>query len=119
MGESMTKNSLKDAPYDSNGNLLGYASPYGGDVHWEPNEPTIRTLTYHGFTRGMSSAKIHWRDEEGHNFPMFLAELDDLLSNWQVAGLQSVDHGTDALTITAQWVVRKRGQNYGIALHWS
>lgn len=113
----MTKNSLAQAPYDKNGNLLGYVG-YNGAADWWPNEPFIRTLTYNGFSRGMSSAKIHWLDEQGHGYPMFLADLDDVLSNWQVAGLQSVDHGTDALAISAQWIVRKRGQNYGIALHW-
>ena len=102
------KNSLLTAPYDDRGNLRDYV---WGSSEWRPNDPFHATLTYVGYTRGRSAAGFVWADDEGHNYPMFMKQMDELLTEGRI-GIDLL-HGTSIVTGT--WQVVKRGSNYGIA----
>jgi hypothetical protein len=113
------------APYDRGGNLQHFPhdqsdwddtcgrQPDGSwkvppqiPPDWRPNTPFLATLTLRGMIRGRSAAYLQWADSGGRVYPMFLVDLVDLLKS------RAVECGT----VTAWWVVAKRGQNYGIQL---
>lgn len=113
----MTSLTKWQVPYDQNGNLLKWASPqpyraYG--VDWRDNVPFHDKLIYQGFTRGQSAASLIWADDDGHTYPMFLSELDSLLTDF--ADFVESDRDTAVATVTGDWRVFKRGQNFGIGL---
>ncbi|MGI5281694.1 hypothetical protein ACQEVF_59135 [Nonomuraea polychroma] len=106
---------VTEAPYDPNGNLQHYpANTYQYDPEtktsanvpctWRPNEPFTATLKLTGMERGRSAAYFYLADADGHEFPLFMKDLHDML----VA--TDVTHGI----VTGRWHVVKRGQNYGL-----
>jgi len=70
---------------------------------WKPNEEVELTLHYKDYGRGRSSVTFYWVDDNGHKYPMFLKDVDELLRQ---------DMGTSS--VHAIWTYVKRGQNYGI-----
>ena len=104
------KNGLKEAPYDSRGNLLHYADdrPWAGrreDCDWRPNEPMELRLTIDGVTSGRSAKYVTWIAANGTRYPMFVSDIVEMFR--------------DGITVTAGQVqgifrVRKRGQNFGL-----
>ncbi len=72
-------------------------------VIWKPNEEVELTLRYKGYGRGRSAVTFYWVDENGHNYPMFIKDVDELLRQ---------DMGTSSVHAIFTYV--KRGANYGI-----
>ena len=70
---------------------------------WKPNEEVELTLHYKNYSRGQSSVTFYWADDDGHTYPMFIKDVDELLR--QDIGLSSIH---------AIWTYVKRGANYGI-----
>lgn len=113
------------APFDRNGNLQHYPSeqfvlPEGAtwtekgyqppgryvDPEWRDIEPFHATMTLEpGVTSGRSAKYVHWRDQDGHQYPMFVSELVDLV----VSGAAK-----EGGVAEGDWIVCKRGANYGI-----
>ncbi|MEV1168574.1 hypothetical protein [Nonomuraea sp. NPDC049784] len=104
---------VTEAPYDEQGNLIHYPKTrytYANGVRteipydWRLNEPFTATLKVTGFERGRSAARFFWADQDGHEFPMFLKDLDQMLMT------ADFTRGT----VTGRWDVAKRGENYGL-----
>ena len=70
---------------------------------WKPNKEVELTLHYKGFGRGRSAVTFYWVDDDGHKYPMFIKDVDELLRQ---------DIG--ASSIHAIFTYVKRGANYGI-----
>lgn len=70
---------------------------------WKPNEEIELTLHYQDYGRGRSSVTFYWKDEDGHKYPMFIKDIDELLKQ---------DMGTSSVHAIFTYV--KRGANYGI-----
>lgn len=107
---------VKDAPYDSDGNLMhfpcflytwldGIRVEIGPE--WRPNRPFVTQLRLVDYERGRSAAFFTWEDTDGHTYPMFLTDVMTVL----VGG--NLDKGW---TEERVWEVKKRGMNYGIGL---
>ena len=72
---------------------------------WKPNEEVELTLHYKSYGRGRSSVTFYWLDDNGHKYPMFLTDLDELLKlKVDVSNLHGI------------FTYVKRGRNYGIKL---
>lgn len=106
---------LKEAPYDQRGNLMHYPEhghrrePETGTYvpvppEWRPISTFTATLTLTGRRRGRSAAYFMWSDQDGHDWPMFMADLDDLISS------ATIVKGV----VTGIWTVGKRGANFGV-----
>lgn len=122
-------NSLTHAPYDHNGNLMewaGYSVAVGEEFtsgysyddgkrtelkgQWRDNTVFFATLFYKTWERGRSAVRIIWEDSEGHTFPMFMKDMDTLLST------EGIGKSLSGRGVTAgRWIVVKRGANYGIS----
>ena len=78
---------------------------YGGNKNevWKPNKEVELTLHYQGYGRGRSAVTFYWVDDDGHKYPMFIKDVDELLRQ---------DIGTS--NIHAIFTYVKRGANYGI-----
>ena len=78
---------------------------YGGNKNevWKPNKEVELTLHYKGYGRGRSAVTFYWVDDDGHKYPMFIKDVDELLRQ---------DIG--ASSIHAIFTYVKRGNNYGI-----
>lgn len=70
---------------------------------WKPNEEIELTLHYNGYGRGRSAVNFYWKDDDGHQYPMFIKDVDELLRQ---------DMGTSSVHGIFTYV--KRGANYGI-----
>ena len=70
---------------------------------WKPNKEVELTLHYKGYGRGRSAVTFYWVDDDGHKYPMFIKDVDELLRQ---------DIG--ASSIHAIFTYVKRGNNYGI-----
>lgn len=70
---------------------------------WKPNEEVELTLHYKGYGRGRSAVTFYWVDDDGHRYPMFIKDVDELLRQ---------DIGTSSIHAIFTYV--KRGANYGI-----
>ena len=70
---------------------------------WKPNMEVELTLHYQGYGRGRSAVTFYWVDDDGHKYPMFIKDVDELLRQ---------DIG--ASSIHAIFTYVKRGDNYGI-----
>ena len=70
---------------------------------WKPNKEVELTLHYQGYGRGRSAVTFYWVDDDGHRYPMFIKDVDELLRQ---------DIGTSS--IHARFTYVKRGANYGI-----
>ena len=75
----------------------------GSNEVWKPNKEVELTLHYEGFGRGRSAVTFYWVDDDGHKYPMFIKDVDELLRQ---------DIG--ASSIHAIFTYVKRGANYGI-----
>ena len=75
----------------------------GSNEVWKPNEEVELTLHYKGFSRGRSAVTFYWADDDGHKYPMFIKDVDELLRQ---------DIGTSSIHAIFTYV--KRGANYGI-----
>lgn len=80
-----------------------------GTIHdeWRDNVPFEATLTIEKMTSGYSAKYTIWRDEQGNSYPMFVADIVELVKE------APIQNGT----VTGKWIVRKRGQNYGIRFY--
>lgn len=77
------------------------------EVIWKPNFEFTDTLKYSHYSRGRSSAKIHFTSQSNNkSFEMFLTDFDELM------GLK----GFNGNTVTDTFTFCKRGANYGIKL---
>ena len=75
----------------------------GSNEVWKPNKEVELTLHYKGYGRGRSAVTFYWVDDDGHKYPMFIKDVDELLRQ---------DIG--ASSIHAIFTYVKRGDNYGI-----
>ena len=75
----------------------------GSNEVWKPNEEVELTLHYKGYGRGRSAVTFYWADDDGHKYPMFIKDVDELLRQ---------DIGTSSIHAIFTYV--KRGANYGI-----
>lgn len=96
------KASLLEAPYDKNG-LQHWATT---DARWVPNDPFCATLHLEGHKRARTAAYFLWRDENDRAYPMFMTDMFNLVNDAVVV----------TGTVTGQWIVCRRGRNYGIRL---
>jgi hypothetical protein len=96
-------------PFNLQGSLLHHAvERYSGSlVEWRENVPFEATVRMNHHRRGRSATYFVWTDDKGHEYPMFMTDLLDLVAN------SVIDKGV----VTARWVVSKYGQNYGIKLY--
>lgn len=85
-----------------NGEHIETSGWYGTEV-WKPNKEVELTLHYDHCGRGRSSVTFYWKDDDGHSYPMFLKDLDDMLT-------QDVCRST----IHGIFTYVKRGANYGV-----
>ncbi|GAA1621014.1 hypothetical protein [Catellatospora bangladeshensis] len=108
-------NRLDRYPVDEHGNLEHYPSSVhtwqgrvvdNGQLWSAGNEPFAAELTFVDGRRGRSAAVFEWRDAAGRVYPMFMTDLLDVLHH------KVVERGV----VRGVWQVRKRGQNYGLAL---
>ncbi len=107
-------------PFDKNGNMKEYSfinlddkerervyqgekiiDGYGNE--WRPNIEIELTLHYKRYGRGRSAVTFYWADEEGHSYPMFVTDMDEILR-------LNIGCGE----IHAVFTYIKRGANYGI-----
>lgn len=96
-------------PVDQTGNMMDYA-PTSYDYKppsftWEEFLPQEMELSLEKFERGRSSVTYWWRAQNGHRYPMFLTDLEDLILN------SVIQKGRVKGTFKAV----KRGRSYGIA----
>ena len=75
----------------------------GSNEVWKPNKEVELTLHYQGYGRGRSAVTFYWADDDGHKYPMFIKDVDELLRQ---------DIGTSSIHAIFTYV--KRGANYGI-----
>ena len=75
----------------------------GSNEVWKPNKEVELTLHYQGYGRGRSAVTFYWVDDDGHKYPMFIKDVDELLRQ---------DIGTSSIHAIFTYV--KRGNNYGI-----
>ena len=75
----------------------------GSNEVWKPNKEVELTLHYKGYGRGRSAVTFYWADDDGHGYPMFIKDVDELLRQ---------DIGTSSIHAIFTYV--KRGANYGI-----
>ena len=75
----------------------------GPNEVWKPNKEVELTLHYKGYGRGRSAVTFYWVDDDGHRYPMFIKDVDELLRQ---------DIGTSSIHAIFTYV--KRGANYGI-----
>ena len=75
----------------------------GSNEVWKPNKEVELTLHYKGYGRGRSAVTFYWIDDDGHRYPMFIKDVDELLRQ---------DIGTSSIHAIFTYV--KRGANYGI-----
>lgn len=85
------------------GEHIAAKTVWGKEEVWRPNEEVELTLHYKGYGRGRSAVTFYWVDQNGHEYPMFIKDVDELLK---------LDMGTSSIHAVFTYV--KRGQNYGI-----
>lgn len=100
-------NDLEDSERERvyNGEEVITTARYGGGKVevWKPNEEVELTLHYKGYGRGRSSVTFYWADDNCHEYPMFIKDVDELLKE---------NMGTSSVHAIFTYV--KRGANYGI-----
>jgi len=79
---------------------------------WRENKPFARTLQYQGWTRGRSSVNVIWQDDDGKTYPMFMKDFDAILAG----GYINMPAIIGPSVVYGDWIVVKRGANYGIQL---
>jgi hypothetical protein len=95
------------APFNGN-SLCHYPGWYGQDevTEWRPNEPFTKMLHLIEMQRGRSAAYFIWYDEDNNRYPMFMSDMFDLVKHGEIKNGR----------VFARWIVKKRGQNYGVGL---
>ena len=101
-------------PY-KNGKLQHYARAnsfadpeYGNQgEEWRDNKPFRATMVIAGMNTGPYAKSVLWMDGDGYFYPMFLIDLVDTLKIANVVNRE----------ITADWIVCRRGSNYGIRIY--
>lgn len=86
-----------------NGEVVEIEACSGRKEVWKANEEIELTLHYDGYGRGRSAVTFYWRDDNGHKYPMFIKDVDELLRQ---------DMWTSSVHGIFTYV--KRGANYGI-----
>lgn len=105
------------APFTPCGDLLHYAYAardaaraaepgIRNGIDWRRVEPFEARLTIDGMRTGRSAKYLEWLDPDGHRYPMFLKDLIEAIRG------AVIQHGT----VCGEWIVRKRGENFGIRL---
>lgn len=121
--------SVDFAPYDEYGNMIDWLfnsdptadhwSRYGGPIEKRPNEPFRAKLYYKTWERGRSAVRIIWEDSEGHTYPMFIKDMDALLSGGEIFVTTRILADNKLKVVNAvhgTWHAVKRGASFGIAL---
>lgn len=118
MAARSRSNGLARYPVSQGGSLLHYpqnslvrtATGYDSvPPIWVPNDPFAATLRLDSMASGRSAKYVIWKaasEMDCRCWPMFIADLLELVQ------FAAIDRGV----ISATWQVRKRGQNYGLAL---
>lgn len=117
-------------PFDEDGNMLGYTfdelteedidkcysegksvrivhmnKRWCGSTEFRPFNHVLMGLSYVGYSRGRSSVKFVYEDENKHEYEMFISDIHELL-------IAKKDIGY----ICGYFTAVKRGANYGIKL---
>ena len=95
--------SERERVYNGEEVVKGFSHDESKNEVWKPNKEVELTLHYKGFGRGRSAVTFYWVDDDGHKYPMFIKDVDELLRQ---------DIG--ASSIHAIFTYVKRGANYGI-----
>ena len=95
--------SERERVYNGEEVVKGFSSDENKNEVWKPNKEVELTLHYKGYGRGRSAVTFYWVDDDGHKYPMFIKDVDELLRQ---------DIG--ASSIHAIFTYVKRGNNYGI-----
>ena len=95
--------SERERVYNGEEVVKGFSHDESKNEVWKPNKEVELTLHYKGFGRGRSAVTFYWVDDDGHKYPMFIKDVDELLRQ---------DIG--ASSIHAIFTYVKRGNNYGI-----
>ena len=95
--------SERERVYNGEEVVKGFSSDENKNEVWKPNKEVELTLHYKGYGRGRSAVTFYWVDDDGHKYPMFIKDVDELLRQ---------DIG--ASSIHAIFTYVKRGDNYGI-----
>lgn len=83
-------------------------SPVRREPEWRDNDVFEAVMALEGsLGRGRSAKYVFWANGDKH-FPMFVADLVELVRNAEVS-LGGI--------VTGSWRVRKRGENYGL-IYW-
>lgn len=110
-------NSLSAYPVGPDGNMVRYLPPWDRSarpiptdeergVSWKVNVPFKDTLTLEHIFHGQSAANFIWRGVNGLRWHMFLADVEELMVYGSIVAGQA----------SGLWQMRKRGQNYGLAM---
>ena len=73
-------------------------------VRWIPNEPFWAELGYRGYRRGSSAVIFYFKDINGRDWHMGMADFDVMVQ------LADMHEGV----VEGNWKVRKRGHVYGL-----
>ena len=95
--------SERERVYNGEEVVKGFSYDENINEVWKPNKEVELTLHYKGYGRGRSAVTFYWVDDDGHKYPMFIKDVDELLRQ---------DIG--ASSIHAIFTYVKRGNNYGI-----
>lgn len=111
-----TANTLEVYPVGTDGNLIRYLPPWGRKgpgatdeergISWVPNTVFVETLSLEHIFHGQSAANFVWCDTKARRWPMFLTDVEELMTYGSIYFAQT----------SGRWQVRKRGQNYGLAM---
>ncbi|GAA2321990.1 hypothetical protein GCM10010149_88880 [Nonomuraea roseoviolacea subsp. roseoviolacea] len=110
---------LNTFPVDKDGNMLRNVyrywrwnsqlrrrEPVIAEHELWPNDPFPARMSYQGYWRGSSAICFEWKDELGHKFPMFMTDMNKLVSDGAII------NGA----VWGKWQAVKRGRYYGIQL---
>lgn len=107
----MAVNPTKEAPFDADGNLMGYVGKYYDETKltWRVVEPFRATIRVIDMYSGRSAKGFIVEDDEGHHYQMFTTDMLELLTNAEVRA--STYRG---VVFDGIWAISKRGQNWGL-----
>lgn len=88
------------------GNSFGHPEYGRSGEEWRENIPFEATMTISDMYSGRSAKGLIWTDENGKKYTMFVSDAIELLAK------TVINKGS----VTGTWIVRKRGQNYGIGI---
>ena len=104
----MAKRPTYQVPFDGNGALMHWAAPQSyppyNAAEWRDPEAFEAELTLDHARSGRSAKYVIWTDPGGRLWPMFIAELIDLIRHGVAPGG----------VVLGWWIPCKRGQNFGL-----